>query len=149
MKQSSKVNLPFSWGNELGISNLNNRGGDRLDYPFDHPDQGHLSFINLPPPPCPKVNNEDSSQMTHQPPLAFRSSSRRGLKKKYDNEDPFLAAMKECTKSINGDSEKDEEKMKKKKNKGFSPFSCKRSISVRDDNLVRVSHHQNKKDGER
>ncbi|KAK8625912.1 hypothetical protein V6N13_057069 [Hibiscus sabdariffa] len=84
----------------------------------------------LPPPPC---GSESGKIWLHDigiplPPCVFQPPcSRRSLKK--TEVDPFLAAYKECTKSTK----------KYGGLKGFFSFSCTRSCSVRDDNIIRVS----------
>ncbi|GMJ15261.1 hypothetical protein HRI_005195300 [Hibiscus trionum] len=126
----SQGKVPFSWENKPGVCKETSQPQvfeqdytlQKLPPPPCRSESGKISVhdIEIPLPPC-----------VFQPPL--RTCSRRSLKKTDD--DPFLAAYKECTK-------------KGKKhgghalfglNKCFSGFSCKRSCSVRDDNIVRVS----------
>ncbi|KAL3505039.1 hypothetical protein ACH5RR_034880 [Cinchona calisaya] len=138
-KVHSQRSVPFSWENKPGVSkDYVDRGGDfpaiKVSPP---PENSRASFhhdLQIPPPPCPNF----------QQPL--RSSSRRINFKK--NDDPFLIAYKEVTKS----TEKDDHKWSggvisrgdhggfglMKKN--FSLFSCKHSSNVIDDSIVRVSH---------
>lgn len=131
-KIHSKGNVPFSWENEPGISKETPR-----DY---HVDSEPDVAVKLPPPPCLPPENGRASlssgfydlQNIPLPPCAFqapplRSGSRRGLYK--EQNDPFLKAYKECTKSKSG----------KKGKRNMSLFSCKSSCSVRDDSIVRIS----------
>ncbi|XVE95061.1 hypothetical protein REPUB_Repub02eG0064000 [Reevesia pubescens] len=127
-KVHSQGNVPFSWENNPGVCKETSQEGSEEDY-----------FLQkLPPPPCPP---ESARMSIHDikippPPCAFhppsRTSSRRGLK---ISDDPFLAAYKECTKSTRK-GKKDEGSGLKK---GMFNFSCKKSCSVRNDNLVRIS----------
>uniref|UniRef100_A0A5B7BYG1 Uncharacterized protein n=1 Tax=Davidia involucrata TaxID=16924 RepID=A0A5B7BYG1_DAVIN len=135
-KVHSQGNVPFSWENKPGVSKVT-----RHDCPTD---EGHFK-VKLPPPPCPTENVRVSFHdlQIPLPPCAFqppsRSSSKRGLRKE---DDPFLTAYKECTKSTR------KGKLSTKKDgvgfgirKNMSIFSCKQSCSVRDDNMIKVSHH--------
>ncbi len=130
-KAHSQGTIPFSWENKPGVSKVTQQ-----ECPID----GDF-VLKLPPPPCP---SEPAKISVHDfqiplPPCAFqppsRSSSKKGLRKQ---EDPFLAAYMECTKSIRkGKSIKNDVGSGFKKN--MLVFSCKRSCSVRDDSLVRIS----------
>ncbi|XP_039009757.1 uncharacterized protein LOC120138323 [Hibiscus syriacus] len=124
----SQVKVPFSWENKPGICK---ETGQLQVFEED------CSLQKLPPPPCRSESGNISMHdieiplppCVFQPPL--RTSSGRSLKK--TENDPFLAAYKECTKST---------KKGKKDGSGLKrlfSFSCKRSCSVRDDNIVRVS----------
>nr|XP_033508560.1 uncharacterized protein LOC104120621 isoform X4 [Nicotiana tomentosiformis] len=96
-KVHSKGNVPFSWENKPGVSKIT---------PTKNCSTGGFS-PKLPPPPCP-VPEKAKGAAFHRlqippPPCAFqpppsllRSSSRRGFNKQ---DDPFLMAYKECTKS--------------------------------------------------
>lgn len=130
--------VPFSWENEPGVSKVSDLKDD---------DGPRLSF-KLPPPPCPTESGRVSVRdiQIPLPPCAFqppsRSSSRRGLGFNKHDQDPFLAAFKECTKNS---------RKGKLRKKAMFNFSCKNSCGVRDDNLVRVSHqlpNYNKDGGE-
>ncbi|KAJ9166368.1 hypothetical protein P3X46_021138 [Hevea brasiliensis] len=132
IKAHPKGNVPFSWEKKPGVSRVAIQR-----YPSEE------DFVKLPPPPCPigspRVSAHDIQiplpPCTFQPPS--RSSSSRSFRKQ---DDPFLAAYKECTKSTN-------KKAKLSKNlaagsglrKGIFNLFCKNCCSVRDDNLVRVS----------
>ncbi|KAL1353577.1 hypothetical protein HN51_017498 [Arachis hypogaea] len=113
----------------------------------------HHDFQDIPLPPC-----------AFQPPY-YRTSSKKGLWVGQDHQDdPFLAAYKECTKNDNnhhqrsGDGGERKKKKKDKKlvnkgsglmiesrlRKGLSFFSCKKFSSVHDNNnLVRISSFPN------
>ncbi|KAA8528440.1 hypothetical protein F0562_035795 [Nyssa sinensis] len=89
-------NVPFSWENKPGVSKITCH-----DCPAD---EGHFKVKVLPPPPCPPENIAAKASyhdlQIPLPPCPFqppsRSSSRRGIRKE---DDPFLTAYKECTKS--------------------------------------------------
>lgn len=132
-KAHSWGTIPFSWENKPGASKVTQQ---------ECPTKGDF-VLKLPPPPCPSSETATTNSV-HDfqiplPPCAFhppsRNSSRKGLRKQ---EDPFLAAYKECTKSIrNGKSVKNDVGFGFRKN--MLDFSCKRSCSVQDDSLVRIS----------
>ncbi|GLT62953.1 hypothetical protein SLA2020_355540 [Shorea laevis] len=107
----------------------------------------------LPPPPCSSKNTRISNHdiQIPLPPCVFqplsKSSSRKGLRRQ-DQDDPFLAAFKECTKIPH------KGKLPKKEvgfglKKGMFGFSCQQSCSVRDDNLVRISRVPKEKEERR
>ncbi|KAJ7966493.1 SWI/SNF-related matrix-associated actin-dependent regulator of chromatin subfamily A-like protein [Quillaja saponaria] len=137
----SPGNIPFSWENKPGICKVTHHGNLKERHEF-LPEK-------LPPPPCPSETAK-ISVLVHDiqiplPPCAFqapyRSSSKKGLK---IQEDPFLAAYKECTKSHKSSGKIITNKLPKIDvgsgvRKSLFVFSCKRSCSVRDDNLVRIS----------
>ncbi|CAI9772132.1 unnamed protein product [Fraxinus pennsylvanica] len=140
-KDRSQGNVPFSWENKPGVSKVAPQ-----EYGID--DQNHrLAPVKLPPPPCPPENGRASfhEMQIPLPPCAFqqqsRNGSRKGLKK---IEDPFLMAYKECTKSTRKGKmtgrEVDQGIGLFKKNVPVSVFSCKKSCSVREDSIVRLSH---------
>ncbi|EEF52241.1 conserved hypothetical protein [Ricinus communis] len=94
-KANTKGNVPFSWEKKPGVSKLINQDSD--------PNQEEDLVLKLLPPPCPiespRISTHDTINIplppcTFQPPS--RSSSRKGIRKQ---DDPFLAAYKECTKS--------------------------------------------------
>ncbi|KAG2698920.1 hypothetical protein I3843_07G169200 [Carya illinoinensis] len=130
--------VPFSWERKPGVS--------KVTHQDQCPTEGDMVRIKLPPPPCPseaaRVSAHDF-QILPLPPCPFqpapsRSSSKKGLKR----EDPFLAAYKECTKSINGNGKSPKNGVNLYSGFGkitMPDFSCRRSCSVRDGNLVRIS----------
>ncbi|CDP01013.1 unnamed protein product [Coffea canephora] len=147
-KVHSQRTVPFSWENKPGVSKDSKNGlrhhrtsGDQGDFPIAklppppcRPEKSRASFhsdLQIPPPPCPNF----------QHPL--RSSSRRISFKK--NDDPFLLAYKECTKStsknhkgLSGVINRIDVGLGLKKN--LSVFSCKHSgNNVIDDSVVRIS----------
>ncbi|KAL7175726.1 hypothetical protein ACSBR2_029337 [Camellia fascicularis] len=129
---SSQGHVPFSWENKPGVCKFS----DIRDFSskLGHPVQ------KLPPPPCPpesaKVSFHDLQ--VPLPPCGFqpstRSSSKKGLIKK--QEDPFLTAYREVTKSTRK-GKHDVVGLGLRKNLSF--ISCKHSCSVRDDSMVRIS----------
>ncbi|KAF5740080.1 hypothetical protein HS088_TW11G00144 [Tripterygium wilfordii] len=145
---NSHGNIPFLWENKPGVSKVMTRPKE---------DEDLCVLERLPPPPCPVENVANSGvhgipiplpPCTFQHPL--KSSSRRGLRK-YD-QDPFLAAYKECTKSTKKGSllSKNEDGFRVlKKSTGLGFSSCKTSCSVREDSVVRISQLPNRKQGER
>ncbi|KAI9200998.1 hypothetical protein LWI28_016331 [Acer negundo] len=126
----SKVH--FSWENEPGVSKTPNQGS---------PNEGGYPLKLLPPPPCVKSENARVSVHDKKIPLPpSRSFSRKSFSRKEQLEDPFMVALKECTKS---NTEKKGDKSYenkghvvsaglKKKQKGFFNFSCKQSCGVVD-----------------
>ncbi|KAM2593080.1 hypothetical protein TB1_042284 [Malus domestica] len=132
----STANVPFSWENKPGVSKLSHRQThrDRKDY--------------LPPPPCPY---EPSSKLSFHdfqlplPPCTFQQPLSRSSSSKALRDDPFLVAFQECTKPGPKDKGKTSSLPRKYGvRSGFGRwfgfgFSCKRSSSVRDYSLVRVS----------
>lgn len=162
MNQTSEV--PFSWENKPGVSKAITR---QRQHSCDGDGDKHHLFSKLPPPPCPEGSSGrfSTNKVLHDiqiplPPCAFqppppprppsRSSSRKGLMMmnmmKHHDQDPFLVAFKECTKTSS--SRKSTKLLPKNSYKGMFNFSCKRSCSVRHDNLVRVSQLPVKKDEE-
>lgn len=137
---SSQGNVPFSWENKPGVTKKNQD---------DRPEDSSHRALKLPPPPCPPPENNSRSAHHHfhdlqvpLPPCGFRplsrSESSKGLRRQ---DDPFLSAYLECTKS----SRKGRSKFFGGGKSGFgsglrnslSVFSCKNSCSVRDDSMVR------------
>lgn len=136
-KVHSKGNVPFSWENKPGVSKIT---------PTKNCATGGFS-PKLPPPPCLVPEKAKGAAFHHlqipPPPPLLRSSSRRGFNKQ---DDPFLIAYKECTKSsrkgnkfLGGFSKDDFGFGMKNKKKNKSIFSCKNSCSVMEDNVIKVS----------
>ncbi|CAA3007005.1 Hypothetical predicted protein [Olea europaea subsp. europaea] len=144
-KVHSQGNVPFSWENKPGVRKITPQEYDihNHDHCFAPP--------KLPPPPCPPENGRVSfhDMQIPLPPCAFqqlsRCSSRNSLEK-FD--DPFLIAYKECTKSTRKgkttscagrEDDKGFGLIKKNVSVSGSVFSCKKSCSVREDSIVRLS----------
>lgn len=133
-----KGNVPFSWEDMPGVSKAE-MGRKPIYFPAN----------KLPPPPCPRSQEARKislygTQNIPLPPCTFRPPppvpSQRIRSSKDD--DPFLVAYRECTKSTREASKLPEHgpgsgSIRKHL---FSLSSCKRSCSVRDGNLVRVRH---------
>ncbi|KAI9106371.1 hypothetical protein K1719_021899 [Acacia pycnantha] len=124
-------NVPFSWEKNPGVSKVH------------QPVREEELLHNLPPPPYTAEIlggggvHQDIIQNIPLPPCAFqppfyRTPSKKGLMWMQEEDDPFFAAYKECTKKSNN-------KWSLRK-RIMSLFSCNRSCSVRDNNLVRISH---------
>ncbi|KAK3231189.1 hypothetical protein Dsin_003070 [Dipteronia sinensis] len=130
----------FSWENEPGVSKTLNQGS---------PNDGRYPLKLLPPPPCLKSENARVS-VHHDMKIPLppsRSFSRKSSSRKEQLEDPFMVALKECTKSNTQKGHKSYEKnghvvsaWLKKKQKGFFNFSCKHSCSVVDDKFVNKNY---------
>lgn len=125
-KIRSQGYIPFSWEEKPGIPKFINRHKSKssseattVGFGFDNPK-------------TTPEKNEGSSDARAQllriappPGLPRRSCSGK------DRDDPFVTALKSCTKG---------EAKKEKKNLSKSGlFSCKESCSVRNDNLVKFS----------
>nr|DAD41569.1 TPA_asm: hypothetical protein HUJ06_015892 [Nelumbo nucifera] len=134
---SAKGSIPFSWENKPGLSKVVTHHDNSAEttpdvvklppppYYYSGSPKARSPELQIPLPPCPFL-----------PPSASKSSSRKSLRRQ---EDPFLAAYKECTKSVkNSKSYKDSKKDFVKKS--MFRLSCKHSCAVRDDSLVKLSH---------
>ncbi|KAJ6678824.1 T22J18.15-RELATED [Salix viminalis] len=134
----SQGSIPFSWEDSPGVSkfihtvDIGQNAVVNLSSPILFPrDSGTSDKVisgshgmKIPLPPCASANME--------PPR--RSKSMKGFR--WWQEDPFLAAFKECTKNarngrLSGES--------KKQRKSRLIFSCKSSCDVQDDNLVKLA----------
>lgn len=137
---SSQGNVPFSWEKKAGVSKVHQPESLTREEELLH---------NLPPPPCTtevggggKMNcGVQDIQNIPLPPCAFqppfyRTSSKKGLW--VQDDDPFLAAYRECTKTRKLGRNKNNRESVLRKSMSF--FSCKRSCAVRNNNLVRISH---------
>ncbi|KAK1316058.1 hypothetical protein QJS10_CPA05g01629 [Acorus calamus] len=123
-------NVLFSWENKPGIPKTASMESNKANSPKLLPPPPVLTespkFIvhGLPPPPCP----------FQSPQLSSSSSS---SKKVVLEEDPFLKAYMECTKSVkHGESSKRSKWPHKRR---FFSMSCNSSCGIREDNLVRMS----------
>ncbi|XP_019708000.1 uncharacterized protein [Elaeis guineensis] len=95
----------------------------------------------LPPPPCSADGRKFSAHDLYVPlpPCPFQptrwSSPKKGMSR--TEEDPFLAAYLECTKSVKKQGKATKGKL------GFEKvgllFSCKRTCGVREDSMVKLS----------
>ncbi|GFY93704.1 hypothetical protein Acr_09g0001500 [Actinidia rufa] len=139
-KVHSKGNVPFLWEDIPGVPKITGPIAKRR-MPSRAP--------TLPPRP-PNYNPKVTAREMKIPlpprlvqPL-HTSSSMKGLGKK---EDPFLVALKECTKSVTSGKASVERKNRchgfKARKIKFSAFSCKGSCGVKDGNLARL---RNKKE---
>ena len=124
-KSESQGNVPFSWEDMAGVSKavITNKKSQRdID----------LNALNLPPLVLPPPY-----QKPVQPPR--RSTSIKFL---WQEEDPFLTALKECTKSVKNYRATNCERRNgcvtgfKVSTSKFMNFSCMRSCEVEDDNMV-------------
>ena len=132
-KIHSQGNVPFAWENKPGVCKARR---DDEDCPTD---TGHF-VIKLQPPPCPLEKGRPSvhGSQIPLPPCTFqgppsRNSSKKGHLRK--QEDPFLAAYKECTKN----TRKGHGGKTHLGRSSMFNLSCKHSCNVRDDNLVSKS----------
>lgn len=129
-KIRSQLHVPFSWEEKPGVPKLINH----LNSLEIRSDQGRLitstshELKNIAPPPPPPC-----------------TSSRRGFSVMglWWEDDPFLAALRSCTKRVSnarGDKELRKKGSDSNKVKSLgSVFSCKKSCNVENDNLVKFS----------
>ena len=126
----SKGRVPFAWENQPGIRK---KGTCKF-----HESSGAVA-MKLPPPPVKQPEGGKAGLIDLQdiplPPCAFQPPISRNGSKRDMQDDPFLAAYNKCTKS----SESTGRRSSFKRRDGISIFSCKRSCSVRDDSIVRIS----------
>ncbi|XP_058728709.1 uncharacterized protein LOC131600588 [Vicia villosa] len=143
MSQALARKISFSWEKKPGISKESfSTHGENMIIQREKDLKA-----KLPPPPSSLDGSSTPRNLGHDfqiplPPCAFQPPYYRTCSKKGLDDDPFLAAYKECTKS------KKSGKRDKKLSKGGgsfcvfrSFFSCKRSCHVYDNNLGRISHH--------
>nr|KYP53128.1 hypothetical protein KK1_024950 [Cajanus cajan] len=118
-KSHSHGSIPFSWEDKPGVSPNHLSNSKRMLEIHD----------KIPLPPCPL-----------QPPRRSTSEKDKGFRWQ---EDPFLVAYKECTKS-DEKSYKVPRKNKKGVGSNFSLsksiFSCRSTNDVQDDIYVKLSH---------
>ncbi|KAK3211013.1 hypothetical protein Dsin_015719 [Dipteronia sinensis] len=153
-KVYSQGSIPFSWEEEPGVSRIKHQ-----DCPSDHIGPHALNLVSS--PQTPKLAHREDSNGLHfqvqetkiplppcpsSQPCTRRSASSKGLTGWWQ-EDPFVAAYKECTKNtrnVKSTCSNDQSKRsstvivgsKTRKKKSKFIFSCKNSCDVRDDNLV-------------
>ncbi|KAI6695057.1 hypothetical protein NL676_022767 [Syzygium grande] len=138
--------IPFSWEHSPGISKTARQNQERRSSslaqsppPISPPDSGSQGLAQerkekIPPPP-------GMASAAAAPPR--RSASLKGFL--WREEDPFLAAYKECTKSTSlvesggGEGKKSNQVKSGLRSKRMSIFSCKSSCDVRENSLVRLS----------
>ncbi|QCD99057.1 uncharacterized protein LOC114193677 [Vigna unguiculata] len=141
-KDHSARKITFSWEKKPGVSKVTSETLIPEEEEF---------LAKLPPPPC---TPEEATPKNHVhnfqiplPPCAFqppfyRTSSKRGLW--FQDRDPFLAAFKECTKNQKSGNKVNKKFIKhgieSRVRKSMSFFSCTRSCTVHDTNLLRISH---------
>ncbi|XP_020236137.1 uncharacterized protein LOC109815751 [Cajanus cajan] len=145
----SSRKITFSWEKKPGVSKVITSSAhvESLIIPKEH------EFLaKLPPPPCTPEESLTHKNPLHDfqiplPPCAFqppyyRTSSKRGLW--VQDKDPFLAAIKECTKNQKSAKVKNKKSIKdgieSRVRKSMFFFTCSRSCSVHDNNLVTISH---------
>lgn len=156
-KVHSQGNVPFSWENQPGISKKTYEE-DNQQYSRDD-DGYYYKQLLPPPPPChPILENPHKPKIDLQIPLppcpiqyklklsrSNSTGSRKGLKRSND-EDPFFAAYKECTKTKSRSiSTAKSRSITASKSSGFGIFSCKNSCGVKEDSLIRSHHRQPQK----
>ncbi|KAL9378704.1 hypothetical protein Peur_030039 [Populus x canadensis] len=147
-KVYSQGSIPFSWEDSPGVSKvihkeyttdigLNAVNISSPTSPMLFPHDSDTSYkvlgshgIKIPLPPCVSAKIE--------PPR--RSKSVKGFR--WWQEDPFLAAYRECTKNArNGKlSSESKKNVRSKLRKSRLIFSCKDSCDVQDDNLVMLAN---------
>lgn len=147
-KSHSHGSIPFSWEDKPGVCKTPNN-----DFPLNNIGINKKSCSPLPPPPFAPTHLSNSRRMLEiqdnekiplppcplQPPRRSTSEKEKGFRWQ---EDPFLVAYKECTKS-----EKNYKVPRKNKKGGVgsnfslskSIFSCKGAINdVKDDIYVKL-----------
>lgn len=121
-KTHSQGFIPFSWEEKPGISKFNHQKSNS-DMGLTHRQDllSHDHMINIaPPPPCTQPTRKSYSGRT----LRWQ-------------DDPFLAALKSCTKSTHRGQKKHVPKEKKS-----SVWSCMQSCDVESDhNIIKFSRH--------
>ncbi|KAL6993884.1 hypothetical protein U1Q18_011995 [Sarracenia purpurea var. burkii] len=145
----SRGNVPFLWEDFPGVPKTTSPLPEHLTAAFKprplalHPNKNKSNSPKIlqdldikipPPPPCPVLDLQAPN----------RSSSVRFIGQQ---KDPFLAAMKECTRSVgNGNKAVGEAKncaadrSKKARKSKLIIFSCKRSCKVKENNLVKFAN---------
>ncbi|KAI0503559.1 hypothetical protein KFK09_014493 [Dendrobium nobile] len=136
---SSAGNIPFLWEHLPGISKVADGQTNKNSSPSK-------AAASLPPPPCLSTIYSSSRPLARRsiyvplPPCPFvptqelSLAKKGGTKKMDDHDDPFLVALKECTRN----NQKEKRKSVKKKVTEMKIFSCKYDIGVRNDVMIRV-----------
>ncbi|KAE9607943.1 hypothetical protein Lalb_Chr09g0335521 [Lupinus albus] len=137
-KAHSQGSIPFSWEEKPGVCKTPNNIGQSLQVRPNNQTTHDTAFSlsqlekKIPLPPCPSQ---------HHPHPLHRSTSGKGFK---SQQDPFLIAYKECTKSEKNDQLFTENK--KCVGSNFSLwrckyyiFSCRNASDVRDDSYLKIS----------
>lgn len=130
--------IPFSWENRPGVckdgqDNLAMASRSVVEHDnFYTKDETRVSLHRN---SSTKEGNTDKA-ISHDiglplPPCAFHQPSLKSSSRRIKDDDPFLMAYKECTKS---------NKKGTLTRKNSLLGSCKLSCNVRDDSIVRVSH---------
>ncbi|KAK1366939.1 Pre-mRNA-processing protein [Heracleum sosnowskyi] len=129
-KVHSKGQVPFAWENQPGI---------RKKDMYRDEEAMNGGLMKLPPPPVQQPEGIKAISVDLQniplPPCTFLPPISRNGSKRDVQDDPFLAAYNKCTNS----RENTGRRTPMKKKNGVYILSCKRSCSVRDDSIVRIS----------
>lgn len=141
MNTTKQGNIPFSWENKPGVRKDGQKNLDGEEWVVVVQNNSSTKEGKLPPPPSEKSNKAIFHDIglplppcAFQPPLrsnSRRSKDLRSSSRRSKDDDPFLMAYKECTKS--------NKKGNLMRSNSFLG-SCKHSCSVRDDSIVKVSH---------
>ncbi|KAL4644562.1 hypothetical protein ACB092_02G173600 [Castanea dentata] len=144
-KVYSQGSIPFSWEDKPGICKVN------TECPTDIRVRLHaLKLKSSQSPPAPYISDSITAKVSGQdnkippPPCPQLQSLRRStsVKRHRWQEDPFLVAYKECTKSTveNGKVPSASKKVVESRlRKTKSIFSCKNSCEVQEDNTLKFS----------
>lgn len=147
VRSQGSIVIPFSWEHSPGISKAAHQNLERRS----------SSLAPSPPPTSPPSSGSQGLAQARKdkipPPPGMaaaaaarvprRSASLKGFLWRED--DPFLTAYKECTKSVDSDESGSDEGKKSNpvksrwRNKRMSVFSCKSSCDVRENSFVRMS----------
>lgn len=141
--------IPFSWEDKPGISKVTNQ-----DCLIDGPNLQALDLKplllrpspSLPSNSSPNVEANYDKKIIPLPPCPPSTQPPRRSTSSKDyrwQDDPFLVAYKECTKTDHGDGAGKKGFVigsKARRNKSKSVFSCKNSCDARDDNFIKLSN---------
>lgn len=143
-KVHSQGGIPFSWEDKPGVSKVNHYD-QHCPIGLELHDSNQTNYVSDP--------IGSSSILVHEkkvpppPPLSVQlkgsPSGKGGFK--WWQEDPFLLAHKECTKSegnmkhLSSEAKESTGSSKLSRKKKIA-FSCKKSCDVSDDNFVRLSN---------